>query len=120
MEDAICLRTFNRWVQKGSKLAAVAWGGEGACFRCVELPLYACFANFKSRYIGSMYLVLLIGAAGLKPQLLDGVGQFAWHVASALRDPNPGTSILFGETACSQPLLHDQKKPPLAALLYGE
>ena len=64
-----------------------------------------------------MYLVLLIGAAGLKPQLLDGVGQFAWHVASALRDPNPGTSILSGETACSQPLLHHQKKPPLAALL---
>ena len=48
-----------------------------------------------------MYLVLLIEAAGLKPQLLDGVGQFAWHVASALRDPNPGTSILSGETACS-------------------
>ena len=55
------------------------------------LPLRATFANSTPLYLGSVYLLLFIAAAELKSQLLESTGQFAWQVASALRDPNPGT-----------------------------
>ena len=76
------------------------------------LPLHASFANSTSLYLGSVYLLLLISAAEfkLRSQLLESTGQFAWQVASVLRDPNPGTFILCAKAAYSHPLIHDRKK----------
>ena len=74
------------------------------------LPLRATFANSMPLYLGSVYLLLFIAAAELKSQLFKSTGQFAWQVASALRDPNPGTLILRGKAAYSHPLIHGQKK----------
>ena len=74
------------------------------------LPLHASFANSTSLYLGSVYLLLFIVAAELKSQLFESTGQFAWQVASALRDPNPGTLILRGKAAYSHPLIHGRKK----------
>lgn len=88
-ENAICDRTFRRWVEKGSKLAAVAWGGGQGAFQ--PCACYTRFANFTSPpCVGSVYLLLLIGACKLKGGLMDAPGQFAWQVASVLRDPDPG------------------------------
>ena len=74
------------------------------------LSLHASVANSASLYLGSVYLLLFIAAAEFKSQLLESTGQFAWQVASALRDPNPGTLILRGKAAYSHPLIHDRKK----------
>ena len=74
------------------------------------LPLRATFANSTPLYLGSVYLLLFIAAAELKSQLFESTGQSAWQVASALRDPNPGTLILRGKAAYSHPLIHDRKK----------
>lgn len=74
------------------------------------LSLHASVANSTSLYLGSVYLLLLIGAADLRSQLLESTGQFAWQVASVLRDPNPGTFILCAKAAYSHPLIHGQKK----------
>ena len=74
------------------------------------LSLHASVANSTSLYLGSVYLLHFIAAAELKSQLLESTGQFAWQVASALRDPNPGTLILRGKAAYSHPLIHGQKK----------
>lgn len=94
-KEAVCLRTFRRWVEKGSKLAAVAWGGEEAHSHYAgSIFTTPFFPDSTYRCIGSVYLLLLIGAAELKTRLLDATGQFAWQVASVLRDPNPGVFIL--------------------------
>ena len=74
------------------------------------LPLRATFANSTPLYLGSVYLLLLIGAADLRSQLLESTGQFAWQVASVLRDPDPGMFILCAKAAYSHPLIHDRKK----------
>ena len=74
------------------------------------LPLRATFANSTPLYLGSLYLLLFIVAAELKSQLFKSTGQFAWQVASALRDPNPGTLNLRSKAAYSHPLIHDRKK----------
>ena len=74
------------------------------------LPLHASFANSPSLYSGSVYLLLLISAAQLRSQLLESTGQFAWQVASVLRDPKPGTFILCAKAAYSHPLIHGRKK----------
>ena len=38
-KPSVCRRSFSRWVEKGSKLAAVAWGGKRLCCLCMHLLL---------------------------------------------------------------------------------